>query len=280
MLLAQLHNKLTRSEEESEDLLTSNVFGAFKYSGNLGLLCRFLSGARLRRGSGPILSLGDASACKYRFWPPFPGGDEAGCEPDLVLRFDHTDGSRSLIAIEAKYRSGKSSRATSDGDVNDQLAREWLCLRHEAQRLGCARFALVYLTADVGMPKADIDEAIDELDRKRGITADVAWLSWRRLPRLLDGAAEPILRDLDRLLRRAMLVEFEGVDLPRSPCRPPYLFLESAGAATSAPTLSQAYTWSSPPPVPAYAFNTGANFCWALPRLSNAPVATTWRFVP
>ena len=119
MLLAQLRNKLTRSEEESEDLLTSNVFGAFKYSGNLGLLCRFLSGARLRCGSGLILPLGDASACEYRFWPWFQGGDGAGCEPDLVLRFDHRDGSQSLIAIEAKYRSGKSSCPTSDGHVTD-----------------------------------------------------------------------------------------------------------------------------------------------------------------
>jgi hypothetical protein len=60
VLLAQLHHKLSRPEEESEDLLTSNVFGAFKYSGNLAVLGCFLAEACFRR-TGSCLTIGESA---------------------------------------------------------------------------------------------------------------------------------------------------------------------------------------------------------------------------
>jgi hypothetical protein len=47
MLVAQLHGKLTRDEERSGNLLTSNVFRAFDDSGRAGALYEFLAGAIL-----------------------------------------------------------------------------------------------------------------------------------------------------------------------------------------------------------------------------------------
>jgi hypothetical protein len=105
-------------------------------------------------------------ACEYRFWPWLRNSQTAGCEPDVVLLLEDGERRRILIGIEAKYRSGKSSRATEEGAPTDQLAREWLALRAEARSVGADRFHLVYLTADFGMPREDIDESLDELDRK------------------------------------------------------------------------------------------------------------------
>lgn len=46
MLQAMLHGKLTRQEEEMEDLLTSNVFGLVKYLPPEMVLIPFLSQAK------------------------------------------------------------------------------------------------------------------------------------------------------------------------------------------------------------------------------------------
>jgi hypothetical protein len=50
VLAAQLHGKLARSEEDLEDLLTSNVFGKFKYLPPELRLIPFLQQAREQWG--------------------------------------------------------------------------------------------------------------------------------------------------------------------------------------------------------------------------------------
>ncbi|KYF78548.1 hypothetical protein BE20_25165 [Sorangium cellulosum] len=282
MLLAQLHGKLTRSEEDLEDLLTSHVFGALKYSGRLDVLHRFLTGALLQRDPGTHLALGEIAVCTYRFWPWLCTGDGVGCEPDLVLELQHPGGTGTLVAIEAKYKHGKSRLPTPGGHddpVNDQLAREWLCVHDEARRGGYARAHLVYLTADLVMPRAALDEADDELRRKGRPGAELAWLSWRRLTRLLDTALEPILVDLAALLRRAALTFFEGVDRPRHASPIPYVFapdIRGIDASHAAPG-SAALTWPRPPRARPYAFDRSGVFQWPA---APAPRGRSWRFVP
>lgn len=296
MLLAQLRHKLSRSEEESEDLLTSNVFGAFKYSEDPLLLGRFLAEARFLR-TGSCLTVGEVRTCEYRFWPWLKDTEAAGCEPDVVLLLEDGEQRKSLIGIEAKYRSGKSSRATEDGAPTDQLAREWIALRAEMRNVGADRFHLVYVTTDFGMPREAIDESLKELDRKclmaGEVPADIAWLSFRRLPRLLSGASEPILRDLHVLMREAMLVEFEGVALP--PIEWPSAFefqraqtvREFTWSAPPATLLyafesrfsqsSRRFTWSPAPAAVVYTFDPRPGFRWPLPGL---PPSAAWGFSP
>lgn len=296
VLLAQLRHKLSRAEETSEDLLTSNVFGAFKYSGDLTLLGSFLAEARFRR-TGSRLTIPEVRACEYRFWPWLRKGEAAGCEPDVVLLVEDGERRRVLIGIEAKYRSGKSSRATEEGAPTDQLAREWLALRAEMGSAGADRFHLVYLTADFGMPCEDIDESLDELDRKcvspGDVPADIAWLSFRRLPRLLAGASASILRDLRQLMHDAVLVEFEGVPLPPTQLPSAFEFhraqtvrhlvwpappaiLDYAFASHLSPA-SRRFTWPPVPGVLAYKFELRPAFRWPLPVL---PPSAAWSFSP
>lgn len=269
MLLAQLHHKLSRPEEQSEDLLTSNVFGAFKYSANLEILRRFLERARFF-GSGLPLTIGEVRACKYRFWPWLCGVEMVGAEPDVVLLLTNDEGKKILVGVEAKYRSGKSSKPTNEGPPNDQLAREWLVLRAEMQRVGADSFYLVYLTADFGMPRKDISESLEELNEK-GVTrsdapADIAWLSFRQLPRLLNDASEPILCDLHTLLRDAMLIEIEPVTLPPAQLPPAFQFRSAS--------TTQLLAWPISPAFPPYSFESKPSRSFIWPEVSAAVAYT------
>lgn len=275
MLLAQLHNKLPASDERLEDLLTSNVFGAFKYSGRPEALHAFLARAVPRRGvrAPPLPQFERAD---YRLWAWFDGAaDVHGCEPDVVLHLGHADGTRSLVGIEAKLLSGKSSRPTHAGPITDQLAREWLALDRLAAAEGAARCVLVYITADAAPPWSDLDEAQRELDRKRpGDPADLRWLSWRVLPGVLAGSRDAIFIDLVCLLRRAGLTWFEGLPKPLPELPPPYSFVsESTPAGTPAPTT---LSWQPPTLGPSFRFSSDARaFRWSPP-----PPLAPWRFSP
>ena len=65
LLQAQLRGKLTREEEDMEDLLTSNVFGSIKYvTPEEGLLQLLLSSEDVN-GETPIDSLQTVSEVQY-----------------------------------------------------------------------------------------------------------------------------------------------------------------------------------------------------------------------
>jgi len=275
MLLAQLHGKLPTTDEDLEDLLTSNVFGAFKYSGRIEALQEFL-GRALPRSGAAALELPPITHADYRLWPWLDGDREvAGCEPDVVLRLEHADGTGSLVGVEAKLNSGKSSRPTDGAPITDQLAREWLALRRLAATEGRSRCILVYLTAHTAPPWADLDQTQRELDQKRpGVVADLRWLSWRVLPRLLAGRSDPIFIDLACLLRRAGLTWFEALPEQLGALPPPYRFCsEAASAAQPAPGT---FSWQPPVHGPRFTFITDLrHFRW-----SPAPPLAPWRFSP
>lgn len=84
MLEALIHGKMTSDQENTEDILTSNVFGVLKYvSPNRGLLS-FLSMAVLPDGTSPFADL--PATAEYEFWPWWKEADCIGCEPDVVIR--------------------------------------------------------------------------------------------------------------------------------------------------------------------------------------------------
>ena len=215
MIEAVLHGKLSSKQENMEDVLTSNVFGMLQYVAPDAGVIPFLSRAKTMDGNAPLAYIKDLPAANisvsYRFWPRW-----SHCEPDVVLDISIADRLSYLIVIEAKHRSGKSSEA-DDVELrpNDQLAREWLDLSEEADRL-LARPLLVFLTADICCPKSEIQDSIDEYSHKRSADARTplnCWLSWRELPGLFGRLPHLTpLRDIARMAEKLNLTFFQGFE--------------------------------------------------------------------
>ncbi len=214
MLQALIHGRLTREEEGMEDLLTSNTFGLMKYLPPEVVLLPFLSLAKdpLRDHSLISWLKGASKLERLRFWPTLAHPDCNSCEPDVDIVFLHDDGTRTWVLIEAKYRSGKSSEATVGTEKpTDQLAREFDNLSSIAQQEGIARYALVYLTTDYTCPENELEESADEYKRKRDLSPNLYWLSWRMLYDVLESAdysGPGIIEDLKRLLLNLNLIMF------------------------------------------------------------------------
>lgn len=200
-----------------EDIMTSNVFGSFRYldDPNDGLM-PFIGLATDLDGNKLKDSIPGVVAADYQFW------QDAGftrSEPDVVITLTHKNGSKSIVLIEAKYRSGKSSEAEEVAEgtmqeamkVTDQLAREWVDLEEMAQEESAHPF-LIYVTADFAFPRKDIENSQNELSKKHGETGNIYWLSWRYLIHALAGMSHPILSDLvDLLDKRYELRYYRGL---------------------------------------------------------------------
>ena len=218
MFIAQIRNKLTRKEEQMEDLLTSNVFGLWRYlPAELGLL-QLLETAKNCEGQGIPMPY-EVAETHLDFWPWLREGASKGCEPDVLIDLVGSDGKKCLVLIEAKHLSGKSSIATNVTDEplpTDQLAREMLNLRLLAQRNSADSHALVYVTSDAGLPIKDLSNAITELTDKTGVgSADqFYWTSWRVLPQILRAvelsARDPVEKKLVGNLR--IILDQMGLD--------------------------------------------------------------------
>ena len=223
MFIAQIRNKLTRQEEQMEDLLTSNVFGLWRYlPAELGLL-QLLETAKNCEGQGIPMPY-EVAETHLDFWPWLREGASKGCEPDVLIDLVGSDGKKCLVLIEAKHLSGKSSIATNVTDEplpTDQLAREMLNLRLLAQRNSADSHALVYVTSDAGLPIKDLSDAITELTDKTGVgSADqFYWTSWRVLPQILravelsarDPVEKKLVGDLRIILDQMGLDYFRGI---------------------------------------------------------------------
>ena len=215
MLQAQLRGKLTRVEENMEDLLTSNVFGSIKYipyeDGLLPLLsnCEDENGNALTGINQPVLN------AHYEFWPRLRELNCEECEPDLLITIQYANGQSMLILVEAKYLSDKSSEANDKEAPKDQLAREWdnLILKANQEH---AKPILLYVTADFGYPRQSIDESQKEYLEKRKKGMSVFWLSWRKLPTLFVDKNQEMLNDLIDVLKYQQLTYFEGITIPEA----------------------------------------------------------------
>lgn len=210
MLAAQLRGKLTRKEEDLEDLLTSNVFGSIKYTPNEKGLIPLLSAAEDENGLNPLIRLPNISDVTYEFWPYLNDRKGNAREPDVLIHITHETKQRTIILVEAKYQSGKSSEADEGSRINDQLASEWdILITKETD----AKPYLLYITADFSYPNKDIEDAQYEFAKKRNGKLDIVWISWRKLPTVLNDN-EPMLKDLIEVLRKQGLTFFEGIEIP------------------------------------------------------------------
>ncbi|MHB1909355.1 MAG: hypothetical protein ACYCQJ_10875 [Nitrososphaerales archaeon] len=202
-----------------EDLMTSNVFGAFAYAPYDQGLARFLQGAQDTSGTRPLGNLNSVQA-NFLFWPQVQEAGCSFCEPDVLITLITESNERIMIMIESKYRSGKSSVEREEEidpraqkKIVDQLAKEWENLRERAVREHVESKYLVYVTADFGMPIEEIQESCHAFESKRpGLESPkILWLSWRVIRRLLQGASAKILRDLSEVMLIQRLLYFEGV---------------------------------------------------------------------
>lgn len=230
MLPALLRGKLSRDQENMEDVLTSNVFGLLQYVSPAEGLFRWLAlaeavGPDAEAERFPLRFLAESAEVtllseRYEFWPFWSQPDCTACEPDVVIRITDSHDSRWIILIEAKYRSGKSSEAAeAEAPPNDQLAREWDNLVRIAEDEGATPY-LVYLTANIGLPTAEIEASI--ADFQENTTHDpqrprILALSWRQIGEAFRTSGNSILRDLIQLHERLGLTYFRGVHCCRSP---------------------------------------------------------------
>jgi len=195
MLQAQLRGKLTRREEALEDILTSDLFGSLKYVLPSDGLVPVLSRAVSLDGTAPFESLRILSTPVYLFWPKVQASGCRLCEPDVMILVPDSTMGKLFLLIEVKFKTGKSSRADKGILPNDQLAREWDNLLELAKQEQATPY-LVYLTADLGFPATDLDEARAEFSMKRPNKSalSIVWLPWRQLPDVLSKSNHEILR--------------------------------------------------------------------------------------
>jgi hypothetical protein len=216
MLQAQLKGKLTREEENLEDLLTSNVFGSIKYLPPEEGLLPILASSINIVGNAPAFALQPISNVKYEFWQGIKEPKCKGCEPDVLITLQLMNGQKIIVLVEAKYLSDKSSTANEEEAPEDQLACEWDNLLRLSERQKAIPI-LLYVTADFGYPRKSIEDSRTEYVRKRKEDMSVFWISWRKLPKLFSGKKQDILDDLVEVLQRQGLTFFEGISKPKLP---------------------------------------------------------------
>ncbi len=169
MLLAEINNKLSHSSsymERMEDILTSNIFGVFKYLDDRTVMLQFLRSAVTVEDQTLVISSVDHF--EFYFWPVL----ENGREPDLLIRGYFKEELKYDILIEMKYLSGKSNIFLDNQKViRDQLVEEYSGLltgRWKDQIINLKKpnqSLLIYITSNYQIPLRDIQESIDKLQK-------------------------------------------------------------------------------------------------------------------
>jgi hypothetical protein len=215
MLQALLQGKLSREQENLEDLLTSGVFGLLAYlppqDGLLPLL-------RLATDDdGTPLSAFDVAGWRLKdevsFWPTQATDFAGATEPDVLIRATDDAGENYVISIEVKLWSEKS--LASKSTIRDQLAREWYSLVSYCKN-PAATPLLIYITSHLERPVLDIKEGRDDYskhcqDLETRFPFRCAWLSWSKVAMAFSLSANRPLRDIAMTCRRLDLGTFDGI---------------------------------------------------------------------
>lgn len=249
MTIAEIHGKIsevgTNLSERMEDLLTSDIFGCFRYLPPQKTLIPFLNTARSFHSHSLVLP-SEIIGMHYFFWPWVKLRGCTPCEPDVVVGLE-TEGKRlHLVFIEAKYRSGLSGEEDEGESPNNQLARELDNLDrisplnlHWSPDLSITSRTLLFVTQGMGIPRTLIAQSLAEYERKRNKQGDIYWTSWRFLQPILEESLRQenspqsiaVMEDMLKLLLRKGLTVFRGVDpitvrfnLPRFYSIPPRIY--------------------------------------------------------
>jgi hypothetical protein len=194
MYLAEIRGKLSKENENREDILTSNVFSFFKYASREHFLLPFLLSLRLE------VSSYDAHEAEFIFWPSYSDRTE----PDLVILVG-----RYYLLFEAKLYSSFSPETAQK---KHQLVREIEGGAMEAESLG-KEFRIIAVTADYSHPNSFQDVPSEYKDQ-------LIWINWQRIALLIFNILERhpnissetrlFAEDLYSLLLNKNLRNFEG----------------------------------------------------------------------
>lgn len=192
MTFSEIYNKPTSIQ--SEDLLTSDIFGCCSFLQYDDLMKYVLGEAIHFTLHTNFERLETVIRDTYYFWPRFQTGNRQ-TEPDLFVVLWHSDKDCSLVLIESKYNSGKSSEASdSDEEITDQLARELSIIESkeiytqipELIDANIISNTLFYVTADDIIPrksmKMSAKEYFNKTNNYRSIEEiPIYWLPWWKI---------------------------------------------------------------------------------------------------
>ncbi len=227
MMLAELHGKVPASVSESEDVLTSYVFGTLEALPSERLLVPWLRRA-IRLDGSPLALPREVQAC-FQLWPTVTAqalGRQV--EPDAIITLQESPIGATVALVEAKFRSGPSGWPTGPETpkVTGQLGQEWLALGELSSRempkspAHIGRRILLYITADLVLPSEVIAEMSLEVAKAGGdpelFRQDVYWLSWRDLSVVIEqqGLNDITVCRLREILDRRRLSVFAGCPAP------------------------------------------------------------------
>jgi hypothetical protein len=220
MVQAEIRGKLSRENENKEDILTSNVFSFFKYTDRQVFLYQFLKKLELD------ITAAEARQAEFYFWPSYPDGTQ----PDLVMI-----AGKYYLLFEAKYHSGFCPESAHR---SSQLSREIQAGSLEAQSIEKI-FKIIAITAH-HYRQPEILVGISEHHRRQ-----VTWINWQSIAYLLyeilehEGTgltleARAYAEDLYHLLVKKNLRNFEGVkvlsEIERLHHQPGALFFDARTA--------------------------------------------------
>ncbi|ADI73276.1 conserved hypothetical protein [Methanohalobium evestigatum Z-7303] len=194
MTFSEINEKPTYMH--SEDLLTSDVFGCCSFLEYRDLLDYLLKmSTHFASGNGFTQSR-EVISDNYFFWPRFKT-DLSFIEPDVLIILWHSNNSCSLVIVESKYLSGKSSEADYDIDnITDQLAKELMILETKSfysqlsslKRVHVLSEMLLYVSADNEFPEKSFIKSANEYLTKTNTKANretsslpLYWLPWWRI---------------------------------------------------------------------------------------------------
>ncbi|MCB8984467.1 MAG: hypothetical protein H6659_11625 [Ardenticatenaceae bacterium] len=233
MTLAEVHGKTP--SKNSEDLLTADVFTAFRYLPATQGIYAFLRTVPELEDKLPEPLENEEVTATLHFWPL---GQERKREPDLLLALQI--GLRSFyVVVEAKYRSGASDKAereeiTTDGNsrkLGNQLADELRDLHHGKYKVFDQgrrkrhltlendkedRFVL-YLTSHAIKPQDEINRAAKQYPLAK---QKLFWTNWyavydyfmERQSKDWPFPYREIVSDAILLLRKKSFSTFQGFD--------------------------------------------------------------------
>lgn len=216
MTLAEIHGKL-KPHENMEDLLTSDVFGTFKYcTPNIGLIPFLKQAISFSNFTQKPDFLNNVKCADYFFWPR-----TANREPDLIIITTNHDNSLLALNIECKYYSAKHNKDNEDILEIGTLSGDQLISQY--QELHLSRFNrkelnkllktippenkfLFFVTAHYLPPAQEMHDTIKEA---KAISCEkfidnFYWISWNQALNL-NPAHSLLISDLIKLLIRKKL---------------------------------------------------------------------------
>ncbi len=233
MTFSEINNKLTTIS--SEDLLTSDILGCCSFLNYNELLECILKEAVHFDHRKELDIFEPVVSEEYIFWPMVKTG-RTRTEPDVLILLNHSANKCTLILIEAKYNSGKSSEADYDeDDVTDQLARELRIIEEQQiytqlsilEGKEIVSKALVYVTTDDNIPRKSLYESAKEfmekyktdINYKQPEELPLYWLPWWKIEHITtqkelfnfeDKAKNRILTHIKEVLQAKKLSRFNG----------------------------------------------------------------------